>query len=453
MIKAIGLLTRLAIGLPSAVWVTALWITPLWVNSASADGLLEVDYAYYQHDNMFEAAHATLETQLSYEHTWQLADTNTLLIKPRLALDKGDLFTGNATLNEKSTRRSKLGIDELVLTQYINNFELSVGKQVFSWGLGDMYNPSDHLNAVDTLLPVGNIKLGQWSASLLYLGASFNLNLIFIPRLSPSRLPQQNNRWFRSVAAIQTAAQAQLGFIPDISLARQIDHHSATAGAQITSGQWLPGWDIEFSYLHSQDATGVYLPQLNGTLLDLIRVFPKFDEASFGLSTAVGKYTFHGITSYHNTENNQQDDDYLTFLVGTRRSFYIAGSDDEPETDSDEDAVNIEEVTLSLEYVKEKISHHRDPNSAYVNSGFGRTLTNSMLINLELKFSEDTLLTLGLIKNFDQQDRYVSMAFSHQLSDDFKVSIGLDLLSGTSDSLFGQWSANDRIFLSTRYNF
>ncbi|MFT4929575.1 MAG: hypothetical protein ACI8WB_005709 [Phenylobacterium sp.] len=99
------------------------------------------------------------------------------------------------------------------------------------------------------------------------------------------------------------------------------------------------------------------------------------------------------------------------------------------------------------------MSRHRDPNSAYVNSGFGRTLTNSILMNLELKFSEDTLFKLGLIQNFDKQDRYVSMEFSHQLSDDFKISTGLDLLSGSSDSLFGQWSDNDRLFLNTSYHF
>jgi hypothetical protein len=74
-------------------------------------------------------------------------------------------------------------------------------------------------------------------------------------------------------------------------------------------------------------------------------------------------------------------------------------------------------------------------------------------MNLELKFTEDTLLEFGLIQNLDKEDRYVSIEFSHQLNDDFKVSLGHDLLSGTSDSLFGQWSTNDRFFLNTSYHF
>lgn len=430
--KIIKALTGLLICLPAT----------LWIGNAQADGELEVGYAYYQHDSVYDSDKATLDAHLRYEYTWQLAGNSTLLVKPRLAFDKGNLFADDATLHEKSRSRANLAIEELTFTQYMNNFEFSIGKQVFSWGQGDMYNPSDHLNAVDTLDPLDNIKLGQWSASLLYLGDSYNFNLIFIPRMSPSRLPQQDNRWFRSTEAIQTAAAAQLGFVPQISLAQQNDHHRTSTGAQVTSGQWLPGWDIELSYLHSQDATGVYLPELNGTVLDLVRVFPGYDEASLGLSTAVDEYTFHGITSYHKTQNKQQDDDYLTFLVGARRTFYTS-----------EQTENLEEITLGLEYVKEKISRHRDPNSAYVNSGFGRTLTHSILMNLEFKFSEDTLLKFGFIKNFDKQDRYVSMAFSHQLSDDFKVTVGLDLLSGTSDALFGQWSNNDRLFLNTSYHF
>lgn len=411
----------------------------------SAQGLLEVGTAYYQHDNIYDADAFALETQLHYEKNWQLADNTTLLFNPRLGFDKGNLYSVNATLHEKNRSRSKFTVEELTLTHYMNNFELSVGKQVFSWGLGDMYNPSDHVNPVDTLDPIDNQKLGQWSASLLYLGASSNLNLIYIPRRSASRLPKQNNRWFRSLQVVQTAAAAQLGFVPSIDLPRQIDHHRSTIGVQITSGQWLSGWDVELSYLHSQDATGVYLPELVGSQLDLVRVFPRYDEVSVGLSTAVGEYTFHGITTYRKTKDHQKDDDYLTFLVGARRTFYVPDFSNAIES--------VEEVTLAMEYVKEKISRHRDPTSAYVNSGFGRTLTNSLLMNLELKFSEDTLLKFGLIQNFDLQDSYVSTAFSHQLSDDFKVSVGLDVLNGTSDSLFGQWTNNDRLFLSSSYNF
>jgi hypothetical protein len=417
----------------------------LWVNNASADGVLEVGAAYYQHDNLYDADAFTLETQLRYEQNWQLTDSTTLLFKPRLGFDKGDLYSDKATLHEKNRSRSKFAVEELTLTHYLNNFELSVGKQVFSWSLGDMYNPSDHINPVDTLDPIDSQKLGQWSASLLYLGASANLNLIYIPRRSASRLPEQDNRWFRSIGAVQTAAAAQLGFVPSINLTRQVDHHRSTVGAQIISAQWLSGWDVELSYLHSQDATGVYLPELVGSQLDLVRVFPRYDEASVGLSTAAGEYTFHGVTTYRKTKDNQKDDDYLTFLLGGRRTFFVPDFSDTIES--------VEEVTLALEYVKEKISRHRDPTSAYVNSGFGRTLTNSLLINLELKFSEDTLLKFGLIQNFDLQDSYVSTQLSHQLNDEFKVSIGLDVLNGTSDSLFGQWTNNDRLFLSTSYHF
>jgi hypothetical protein len=411
-------------------------------NLAWANGVLEVGTAYYANDNLYDADNVTLDARLRYEHHWQLAQNSSLLVKPRLAFDKGNLFNEPATLHEKNRSRSKFALEELVFTQYINNLELSIGKQVFSWGLADMYNPSDHLNAVDTLDPLDNRKLGQWSASLLYLGTSSNISLIVIPRRSPSRLPQQDNRWFRSTEAIQLAAAAQLGFTPEINLTKQIDHHSASIGAQLVSAAWLPGWDLELSYLHSQDAVGVYLPELNNTVLDLVRVFADFDEASLGLSTAVGEYTFHGITSYRNTTDNAQDDDYLTLLVGARRTFYA------PEMLQD-----VEEITLAVEYVKEKISHVRDPSSAYVSSGFGRTLTNSLLLNLELKFSEDTLLTFGLVQNFDQQNSYVSMEFSHQVVDDFEIKLGLDILNGPAESLFGQWTNNDRLFLNTRYHF
>lgn len=412
------------------------------VNGAQANGLIEVNSAYYHQDNKYDDAHAAVDTHLDYEHSWQLTEQSNLWIKPRLGLDTHNLYANSLTLQENSPNRSTLAIQELTFTHYFDNFEVNIGKRVFSWGLGDMYNPSDHVNPVDTLDPINNVKLGQWSASLSYLGSSSNINLILIPRRTSSRLPQQDNRWFRSLEAVQTAAEIQLGFRPTIGLDKQVKHHKATAGIQISSGEWLLGWDVELSYLHSQDATGVYLPELNGTQLDLIRVFPRFNEASVGLATAMGEYTFHGVTTYRNTQNNQQDDDYFTYLIGARRAFYTY------------DLVEVlEEVTVALEYVKENISTHRDPNSSYVNSGFGRTLTNSLLMNLTFKFTEDSSLVLGLINNFDLKDRYVSFEFSHQINDDLKISTGLDLLNGTPDSLFGQWASNDRLFINTRYHF
>ena len=442
-----GLSTTSPINSFPACLSRAIWILAAWASVASADGVIEIETDYYPNENEFDNDSLALETQLRYEKTWQLTDNSTLLFKPRLGFDSGSLYSGTVALHERDRDRSAFAVEELTYTRYFNNFEFSVGKQIFSWGLGDIYNPSDHVNPVDTLDPLDNQKLGQWSASFSYLGDSSNINLIYIPRRSVSRLPRQNNRWFRSVQAIQTAAATQLGFTPEINLERQIDHHSATAGVQVTSAQWLPNWDVELSYLRSQDAIGVYLPELSGTQLDLIRVFPGFDEASVGLSTALGQYTFHGVTSYRNTRNNQQDDDYLTFLVGARRTFHTS------DFNLPEAPLSLEEFTLALEYAHEKISRHRDANSTHVNSGFGRTLTNSILMSLELKFSEDTLMEFGLIQNFDKQDRYFSMEFSHQFNDDFKISVGLDLLDGPTDSLFGEWTNNDRLHLSATHHF
>lgn len=418
-----------------------------WVNGVSAAGILEVVSNFYDQDNEYEPENVTLEGIVSYEFNWQLSERGSLLFKPRMAYDTGELYSQSAVLHEKNRTRSTFAIEEFTYTHYFNNLEVTLGKQIFSWGQGDMYNPSDRINSIDSLDPLNNIKLGQWATSFLYLGSTSNINVIVIPRRTASRLPEQNNRWFRSLDAVEAAAEAQLGFIPNISLERESDNDHPSIGIQITSGQWIPGWDIELSYFHSQDDIGVYLPALNGNVLDLIRTFPRFNEASIGFSTAVGEYTFHGISVYRNTQNNQQDDDYFTFLLGGRRAFYA------PDYYLTGLIQSLEEFTLSLEYVNENISHDRDVNSAFVNTGFGRTLTNSLLLNLEFKFIEEISLTFGLVQNFEPKNRYVSMEVSHQVNDDLSIKMGLGLLSGSPDTLFGQWSHNDRFFINTSYNF
>ena len=416
-------------------------------NLVFADGLLEVKSAFYPKNNPYDDKHITYDIHLSYEYHMQLSDNSHLLINPSFSFDMENLVLDDISWHETSDNRATFTIEELTFSHYFESFEFNIGKQVFSWGLADLYNPSDHLNAVDTLEPLDTKKLGQWSTSLLYLGDKFNFHTIYIPRKTASRLPKKDNRWFLSVEEIQIAASSQLGFTPEIDLTRKVDHHSPTVGIQLMSGQIFNGWDIEFSFLHSQDATGVYLPELMGEQLDLVRLFPHYNEMSLGFSTAVDEYTFHGVSSYRNTLDNKQDDDYITFLLGGRRTFYMADYDVMLTLES------IEEVTLVTEYVREKITHNRDEMSNYINSGFGRTLIDSLLINLELKFSEYTHLNLGLVKNFDKQNHYISIEFSHQLTDEVKINTGFDFLNGDPDSLFGQWSVNDRIFINTSYHF
>ena len=135
-------------------------------------------------------------------------------------------------------------------------------------------------------------------------------------------------------------------------------------------------------------------------------------------STTFGEYELHGVLSYHDTRDNRMDDDYLTSLMGGRRTFY-----DTPFSNV------IEEMTLGIEYVKEIIQHQQTEGNVYINSGFSRMMTDSLLSKLQLKFSADSTMEWVYIYNFSAHDNYLAVEFKHKFSDDLDLSVRFDRLN------------------------
>lgn len=86
---------------------------------------------------------------------------------------------------------SRLDIREFYVTWYPEFGEISIGKQIFAWGMADGNNPTDNLSAYDYhyLFKTGtDRKKGSISASLkVYLG-NWQINTVFLPRHEPNRL-------------------------------------------------------------------------------------------------------------------------------------------------------------------------------------------------------------------------------------------------------------------------
>ena len=410
--------------------------------NVSVSTSLTSSYAFYQEKSDFEDAQHFFEGKLLVDGHLELGENYQLQFKPSLRFDNRDRMNSKVQFRENDEARPAVTFQELTLTRYSEQFEISFGKQVFSWGTADLFNPTDNINPVDLLDPLNTSKLGQTSLSVRYLGESSDFHSVLLLKPTPSRLPSDTNRWFRSMQTIQDLATPLFGFTPDINIGDQIENDNIRFGFQLTSSHWLDGWDIELSYFHGYDPIGVYLPKMTSTAINLVRVFPEFDEYAIGFSTTFDEYEFHGMLSYHNTYDNSMDDDYITYLVGSRRTFYETPFHD-----------FIEEIVLSIEYVKEEITSHQLDESNFIDSGFARTVTNSILANLDFKFSEDNSLQVNYIQNMTENDNYFSIETVHKLTDNFELSLQFDLLSGSSESFFGGWSNNDRFFIQSTYQF
>jgi hypothetical protein len=403
---------------------------------------LKTSYAVYDRASPFSSERHYFNSELLLDINSMFAEGFQLQLKPQLRFANHNQTNNKLQYREKDASRPTATLKEAHLSYFGERYEIALGKQIFSWGKADLINPTDDLNPVDILDPLNSKKLGQSALSVRYLGDKINLHGVVLIEPDPSRTPTENSRWFRSTVPIQQAVMAQLGFTPEIQFTDPEFEQGLRYGLQLTSSTLAEGWDIELSYFHGYEPVGVYDSTFSGTQLLLNRAFPEFDEWGLGFSSVVDDYEFHAVLSYHDNRDQLMDDDYFTALLGARSSFYEI-----PFADF------IEEITLGVEYVKEQIVRKKTADSRYVQSGFARMMTDSLLSKLQLKFSEDNHLELIALYNFSDKDRYLGIEYRHKWSDSLELSLRLDQLSGASGTLFGEWSHNDRLFIESSYHF
>ena len=89
-----------------------------------------------------------------------------------------------------------IDLRELYIKWYFDNFELSVGKQIHTWGATDQNSPLDNASPFDYyyIFSYGTEqKMGSFSASLNYYFGNTNFGFVFSPIHHTNRLPMGDN--------------------------------------------------------------------------------------------------------------------------------------------------------------------------------------------------------------------------------------------------------------------
>jgi hypothetical protein len=349
---------------------------------------------------------------------------------------------GEITLSERGRVRPVLGMAEAWVAWSDGPWTVKAGKQVFAWGNSDLLSLSDDLNASDKLDLPWAYKLGAPALAVSHATADLGVDLVVIPTFTPDRLPGLTSPWARSRAPVADAGFVQTGIRPDVVDGAR-DLPGGTDGVQVglraTSSAMLEATDLSVSAFHGVSRTPVLLPRfVSPTVLALDSFYPRYTEFAMGFSTIVSDFEFHGEAAMHVTERSDEDDDYLSYVIGMRREWSDLGRDD------------IDTVRVTLEYAGEMITRHISDSSPYIRSNFDRTATNSVLGKLDLEFDVNTTLTVGGALNFEDGDYAVDAMLEHKLNDRVTLSAGFQMFAGPSQSFFGEWSNNDRAYVGLK---
>jgi hypothetical protein len=373
--------------------------------------------------------------------TWKSPTTPwSLHGKTRLQTDSSDYTEGAALLVDDGYRRPCVSLDEAYVQYRGDRWEFGAGNQYFADGEGEFYSLTNQINGRDLLDLPRYRSLPSLSLSTFYFGDLGAIRAVVVPAFTPSRLPQPGDRWFPEVQDYATGMP--LSFLGRDLPGRNLEN--LQAGLQLKSSRLVPGGDLSLQVFYGLDTIGVYSIQPLPGALGLLQVFPRYTEWSTTYNIVRGRYAFYGELSYHDTENNEADDDYVENLFGI--SMDLTGTS----------PVLLDDLRLFLEYAGESTVTRAGSgglSGGFMPTGqFVRPLQNSVIIGLRgeqfLHFSLDG----GLLYNLDDGDWLFQFGGRYRTRAGIWLGLHMILLDGAKGSFLSRWRDNDRLFLSIQYN-
>ena len=396
--------------------------------SDTFDGFIEYRNFTYFRDDASDDKINRAEGILKLEYEKYIGDSGKFLIAPKLIFDNDNYSSSYIDeFENKGARRLSFDLEEYYAEFNFSSFDLKVGKQIFSWGKADAFNPTDNLNPRDYIdLFVEEEKIGVPGINLLYYWNDFTFDLVFIPTYTPTRLPLTNSRHSFLDPEISTVVNGRE--LPADTLS------SSQTGIRVL--RHISGWDLSLSYYDGYDDLTLAIVEDDQSLTP---EYYRTRVIGVDFATTFGGMGVHGEAAQFFYDGSKNED-YLQYIVGIDYTWT--------------NVIHDHDIFLILEYMGDTTTQSREDERPAFASGLGRVFRNSFLSTLTYKFSDTLELENKLLFNTDHHMSYVIKPEVHyDISDELKLTFGIDFIEGVEETFFGQFDNDDRSYFFLRYSF
>lgn len=361
-----------------------------------------------------------------------------------LRVDDADYAAGLPKgLDDEERRRPILWPEELHLDLAWDFITLKGGYQVFAWGTGDLFNPTDIINPIDfsDLFDTRRISVMAFSVEATFERVS--LELVSIPSFTRARLPLAGKRF--DVLSGASPVPILRPDDPDSSV------ENVQWGARV-KGNAL-GWDVSLSgYTGFDPLPSPRLSIRSLAPLDVV-IDPRYDRrhmvgADFAttlgflglggrLGDILGGIQLHGEVAHFFVEGQRQDD-FGQVVFGLNYTWI--------------DLIAEHDLTLVLEYAGDFTTSRAE--QALPGVRLNRILRGAVLARLEYAVDQDLSFEVNAaVITHGRENALIHPGVRWNVTDNLRLELGGDIFLGPDDTFFGQFRRDGRVIFDVRWVF
>ncbi|MGE0711459.1 MAG: hypothetical protein AB7N76_15845 [Planctomycetota bacterium] len=347
-------------------------------------------------------------------------------------------------IDDDDLRRPILTTKEFYAGLTVEKVELKVGYQIFGWGTGDLYNPTDNLNPIDFSDPFDSRRIPVFAATVTIDLDWISLELASIPTFTRSRLPLKNRR-FDALASSPLPVLNPTD--PEVSL------QNVQWGARAVAH--LGGVDVSLScFTGFNDLPSPRLALIQAPQLALVvdPVYERIHVLGVDFATTLGVLgleggrlaevlkgiQLHGEAAHFFNEGSRASD-YLQFALGLNYQFV--------------DVILEHDITLVLEFGSDIETKAAEDTLQNANR-LDRVFKTALLARLVYAVSDDLSFELNGGVIFDgPENGIVHPAAKWNVTNNLQLELAGDVFFGPDGTFFGQFRKEGRVIMEARWKF
>lgn len=379
-------------------------------------------------------------------------DSDTVLASRKFRLDAAKTFDGGGVfskidfINDDVTGNTFVATRELRLQYKLSdNFDLSLGRQVATWGVADMLFINDlfpkNWVANFTGRDFEMLKEAADSARITSYFGGYTIDTVYMPKFTPDTTP--------TGCRFEIYNPNTQGLILNTnSCSDSLDNtDSNKSETAVSIRKSFGGFEFAlYGYAgHYKAPKGI---ELDGGAY--VGFYPKLSVYGVSVEGQAGPGIFTFESGYYESKDDLAGDDSLIensklkYLLGYRMDL-------------------TSQFSFGVQIYQEKMSNYSEYEGALFASNPNaykyreNEISSTYTLRLTYKAMQDTLVySLFTYVRPDDHDSFTKLEASKQLYNDYKVTVGASVFTGDDNYLdreFGMLKDSDNIYLRGRYSF